>query len=52
MMTTLFVNDLSLKALTKTKDLSHLKTLICFDPFTEEQAKYFAEKGITLQLFE
>lgn len=35
MMTSLFVNDLSLKALMKTKDLAHLKTLICYDPFTE-----------------
>lgn len=40
-MTTLFVNDLSLKALTKTKNLSCIKTIICFDPFTEEQSKLF-----------
>jgi len=51
-MTTLFVNDVSLKALTKTKDLSHLKTIVCFDPFTEEQSKFFGDKGVTLELFE
>lgn len=33
-METLFVNDVSLKALTKTKDLAHVKTIISFDPFT------------------
>lgn len=52
MMTTLFVNDLSLKALTKTKDLCHLKTIVCFDPFTQDQSKFFADKGVTLRLFE
>lgn len=33
-MTTVFVNDLSLKALMKTKDMSTIKNIICFDPFT------------------
>ncbi len=33
-MTTVFVNDLSLKALMKTKDMSTIKSIICFDAFT------------------
>lgn len=50
-MTTVFVNDLSLKALMKTKNLSTIKYIVCFDAFTEQQANYFKEKNITLKLY-
>jgi len=29
----------------KCQDLVSVKNLVCFDPFTEEQVKFFAEKG-------
>jgi hypothetical protein len=32
----------------KCKDLVNINILICFDSFTEEQEKYFKEKGVTL----
>jgi hypothetical protein len=50
-MTTVFVNEPSLKALMKTKDLANLKNIICFDAFTPEQAKYFNDKGIQVRLY-
>lgn len=51
-MTTVFVNDVSLRALMKCKDLVKIKNIICFDKFKEEEEKYFKEKGVTLILFE
>lgn len=35
-LTTVFVNDVSVRALMKTKDLGNVKNIICFDPYTEE----------------
>lgn len=34
-LTTVFVNDLSLRALEKTQNLVNVKTIVCFDSFTE-----------------
>jgi apolipoprotein N-acyltransferase len=39
------VSEAALKSLTKCQDLVNIKTLICYDNFTEEQIKYFADKG-------
>lgn len=50
-LTTVFVNDVSLRALMKTKDMVKVKTIVCFDKFTEEQHKFFADKGIKLRLY-
>lgn len=33
-MTTVFANDISIKALMKTKDMANIKTVVSFDPFT------------------
>ena len=35
-LTTVFVNDLGLKALIKTHDMGNVKKIVCFDAFTEE----------------
>lgn len=35
----------------KTKNLSTIKYIVCFDAFTEQQANYFKEKNITLKLY-
>lgn len=50
-MTTVFVNDMSLKALMKTKNMVNIKTIVCFDKYTEEQQKFFSDKGIKLILY-
>jgi long-chain acyl-CoA synthetase len=44
-LTTCFVTEGALNSLTKCKDLVNLKHLVCFDPFTEELSKSFAERG-------
>ena len=31
--------------------MGSVKTIVSFDPFTEEQYKYFAEKNINLRMY-
>lgn len=50
-LTTCFVNDGALKALTKCKDLVKVNTLVCFDKFAEDQVNYFKERGVRLVSF-
>ena len=45
------MNDLGVKALMKTHDMGSVKTIVTFDPFTDEQYKYFAEKNINLRIY-
>jgi long-chain acyl-CoA synthetase len=40
-LTTCFVSELAVKGLMKCHDLVHVNTLVCYDPFTQEQAAYF-----------
>lgn len=47
-LTTVFVNDLGVKALMKTSDMGEIKNIVCFDEFSPEQKSYFEEKGINL----
>lgn len=49
--TSLFVNDSSLKVLMKSKFYGDLKNIISFDKFTEEQQAHFKEKGINLRQY-
>ena len=35
----------------KTHDMGSVKTIVTFDPFTDEQYKYFAEKNINLRIY-
>jgi len=44
-LTSCFVSEGALISLTKCQDLVDIKTLICYDNFTEEQIKFFADKG-------
>ena len=44
-LTTIFVNDGSLKSLMKCNNLVAVKNIVCFDQFTEEQENYFKEKS-------
>jgi long-subunit acyl-CoA synthetase (AMP-forming) len=46
-LTTCFVTEGALKSLTKCQDLVNLKHLVCFDPFSEELTKSFADRGMT-----
>ena len=50
-LTTVFVNDLGLKALVKTHDMANVKKIVCYDPFTEDDEKHFDEKGIKLMKY-
>ena len=47
----MFANDVSLRALMKTKDMGNIKTIICYDEFAEDQEQFFKEKGITLKKY-
>ncbi len=47
-LTTVFVNDLGVKALMKTHDMGLVKNIVSFDEFSSEQKNYFDEKGISL----
>lgn len=51
-LTTVFVNDISLRALQKTTNLVNVKTIVSFDPFTEEQEKFFKEKGVVIRSYQ
>ena len=44
-LTTCFVNDGGIKALQKCKDLVRIKRLVCFDPFSEQEAEEFKQRG-------
>lgn len=46
--TTVFVNDVSVKALMKTKDLGDIQNIVSFDSYTSEQEEYFKDKGIVM----
>jgi long-chain acyl-CoA synthetase len=46
-MTTVFVSEGALKSLVKCKDLVNVNTIICYDPFTEEQLTHFQGRGNT-----
>ena len=35
----------------KTHDMGSVKTIVSFDPFTDDQFKYFAEKNINLRSY-
>lgn len=50
-LTTVFVNDISIRALMKTHDLGNVKTIVSFDKFTEEEENYFKEKGVALRKY-
>lgn len=49
---TIFTNDTSLKSLVKCKNLVSIKNIVCFDPFTEEQAALFKARGADLISFQ
>jgi long-chain acyl-CoA synthetase len=40
-LTTCFVTEIALKSLVKCKDLVDVKTLVCYDNFTEDQVSHF-----------
>lgn len=46
-MTTVFVSEGALKSLVKCKDLVKVNTIVCYDPFTEEQLAHFQGRGST-----
>lgn len=46
-MTTVFVSEGALKSLVKCKDLVKVNTIVCYDPFTEEQLTHFQGRGTT-----
>lgn len=47
-LTTCFVNDKSVSALIKTKDLAKLTTLIAFDQISKEAIEKMAERGVKI----
>lgn len=50
-LTTVFVNDVSVRALMKTHDMGNVKTIVCFDDFTSEQKEHFEKLGIKLRSY-
>ncbi len=51
-MTTVFVSDGALKSLVKCKDLVKVNTIVCYDPFTEDQLAHFKGRGKALSMQE
>ena len=50
-LTTVFVNDISVRALMKTHDLGNVKNIICFDDYSQEEAEHFSKLGVTLRKY-
>lgn len=51
-LTTVFVNDISVRALIKTHDMGNVKTIVSFDPFSPEEIEHFAKLGISLKSYQ
>ena len=50
--TTCFVNDGALKALTKCHDMVNVKNLVCYDAINEDLRGFFNERGVNLIAYE
>ena len=50
-LTTVFVNNISVRALMKTQDMGNIKNIISFDDFSAEEKEHFEKLGITLRAY-